>query len=53
MKSIFKNILTTIVGAFTGLPILVNGVQTHNTSSIITGIGVFLIGLLSKDHNQQ
>jgi hypothetical protein len=53
MKNIFKNILTTIVGAFTGLPLVVSGVQTHDTTTLITGIGVFLIGLFSKDHNQQ
>ena len=53
MKSIFKNIITTIVGAFTGLPLVVGGLQTHDTKTLITGIGVFLIGLFSKDHNKQ
>lgn len=51
MKSILKNIKTTIFGSFTGLPILVNGVQHKDISQIITGIGLFLIGLFSKDHN--
>lgn len=51
-KHILKNLLTTVVGAFTGLPLVVNGVQTHDTKTIITGIGVFLIGLFSKDHNK-
>ena len=53
MKSIFKNIVTTIVGAFTGLPLVVTGVQTHDPKTLITGLGVFLIGLFSKDHNKQ
>jgi hypothetical protein len=53
MKNIFKNILTTIAGAFAGLPLIFNGVQTHDEKTLITGIGVFLIGLFSKDHNQQ
>jgi len=52
MKTIFKNILTTLIGAVTGLPIVVNGIQTHDHKTIITGIGVFLIGLFSKDHNK-
>jgi hypothetical protein len=52
MKSIFKNLITTALGCFTGLPIIVQGIQTHDTKSIITGAGVFLIGLFSKDHNK-
>jgi len=52
MKNIFKHILTTVVGAVTGLPIIVNGIQTHDTKTLITGVGVFLIGLFSKDHNK-
>lgn len=52
-KNIFKHLLTTIVGAFTGLPVVVNGIQTHDTKTILTGLGVFLVGLFSKDHNKQ
>lgn len=53
MKNVFKHILTTLVGAFTGLPLVVDGIQTHDTKTLITGVGVFLIGLFSKDHNKQ
>jgi hypothetical protein len=49
MKHIFSNIWTTIAGAFTGLPVLINGIHTHDVQQIITGFGVFLVGLLSKD----
>jgi hypothetical protein len=52
-NNVFKHILTTIVGAFTGLPVFVNGIQHHDNNSIITGIGIFLVGLFSKDHNKQ
>lgn len=52
MKHIFKNVITTIIGAFTGLPIIVTGVQTHDPKTIISGVGLFLIGLFSKDHNK-
>jgi len=52
MKTILKNILTTVIGAFTGVPLVVSGVQTHDTKTIITGVAVFLIGLFSKDHNK-
>jgi hypothetical protein len=50
-KSILKNFVTTIIGTVTGLPVIYNGIQTHNKETIITGIGMFLIGLFSKDHN--
>jgi hypothetical protein len=53
MKNIFKHILTTVIGAFTGLPLVVNGIQAHDTKTLITGLGVFLLGLFSKDHNKE
>ena len=52
MKTILNNIVTTLIGTFTGLPIIVDGVQTHNIKTIISGVGIFLIGLFSKDHNK-
>ena len=52
IKNILNNLLTTVVGAFTGLPLVVNGIQLHDTKTLLTGIGVFLIGLFSKDHNK-
>jgi hypothetical protein len=51
-KHIFSNIITTLAGAFTGLPVLIEGIKTGNTNATITGFGVFLIGLLSKDANK-
>jgi hypothetical protein len=53
MKSILKHIYTTLIGTFTGLPIIVSGIQSHDTKTIISGVGLFLIGLFSKDHNKQ
>ena len=50
-RTIFKNIKTTLVGSFTGLPILIQGIQNGSINSIITGAGLFFIGLLSKDHD--
>lgn len=51
MKSLLKNIKTTFMGSVSGLPILVNGVQHKDLSQILTGLGLFLVGLFSKDHN--
>lgn len=51
-KPIFKNIYTTLAGCFAGVPVIIEGVNTGNPKTIITGIGVFLLGLISKDaHN--
>jgi len=53
-KTIWKNIVTTVAGCFAGLPILINGISTHNIETIISGAGIFLLGLFSKDaHNHE
>jgi hypothetical protein len=52
VKYILSNIVTTLAGAFTGLPVLIEGIKTGNTNATLTGFGVFLIGLLSKDANK-
>jgi hypothetical protein len=49
MKIILKNIWTTLAGAFAGVPIIMSGIQTHDVQQIISGFGVLLVGLLSKD----
>jgi hypothetical protein len=51
-KHILNNIFTTAAGAFAGLPVFIEGVKTGDKNSMITGFGVFLIGLLSKDANK-
>ena len=51
-KGILKNIYTTVAGCFAGIPVIIEGVNTHNPKQVITGLGVFLLGLISKDaHN--
>jgi hypothetical protein len=49
MKRVLKNIKTTIVGAFAGLPLLIQGIAGKNVMEIITGAGIFLTGLFAKD----
>jgi|APCry1669189034_1035192.scaffolds.fasta_scaffold00980_17 hypothetical protein len=51
MKSIFKNIKTTLFGTIAGLPTILEGAQTHNIGHILAGIGALLLGLFAKDHN--
>lgn len=49
MKKVLKNLKTTIVGAFAGLPLLIQGISTKNVMEIITGAGIFLTGLFAAD----
>lgn len=49
MKSIFKNIKTSVFGAVAGLPLLVEGVASKDLAKIVTGLGTLLIGIFAKD----
>lgn len=49
MKSILKNIKTSVFGAVAGLPVIVEGVSTKDWAKIATGVGTLLIGLFAKD----
>jgi hypothetical protein len=48
-KKILKNLKTTLLGSFTGLPVLLDGISTKDTVKVATGLGLFLIGLTAKD----
>lgn len=52
MKSIFRNIKTTLFGSVAGIPTIIEGAQTHNIGHILAGIGALLLGLFAKDHNK-
>ena len=49
MKRIFKNIKTTICGAFAGLPIIVEGIASRNYIQVVTGFSILLTGLFAAD----
>lgn len=51
MKSIFRNIKTSLFGAVAGLPLIVEGVASKDWAKIATGLGTLLIGLFAKDSN--
>lgn len=48
-KRILRNLKTTLLGSFTGLPVLLDGVATKDSIKVATGLGLFLIGLTAKD----
>lgn len=52
MKKLFYNFKTTIFGSVAGLPIIVEGIQTHDVIKIISGVAVLFLGLVAKDHNK-
>ena len=49
MKSLFRNIKTSLFGAVAGLPLIVEGVVSKDWTKIATGVGTLLIGLFAKD----
>ena len=51
-KDALKNIKTTIVGAFAGLPVVLTAIEHKDLKGIVVGVSVFLLGLFSKDHNK-
>jgi hypothetical protein len=53
MKRVFKNIKTTICGAFAGLPIVIEGIASRNLIQVITGVSIFLTGLFAADHKSE
>lgn len=48
-KKLLKNLKTTLLGSFTGLPIIVEGASRKDPITVITGLGLFLTGLFAKD----
>jgi hypothetical protein len=51
MKSIFRNVKTSLFGAVAGLPLIVEGVASKDWAKVATGLGTLLIGLFAKDSN--
>lgn len=51
MKNVWKNIKTTLMGAFAGLPQIVAGIKTGDFVLVFTGASTLLMGLFAKDYN--
>jgi len=48
VNSVFGNWVTSLLGSVAGVPEMISGYQEHNTSKIIGGLGMFLLGLAAK-----
>ena len=53
MKTIIKNIKTSIAGSIAGLPLILEGFASNNWVQIISGIGILITGLLAKDADNE
>jgi len=47
-----KSVWTSLLGTIAGLPTLVAGIHTHNTTAMIVGAATILTGLAAKDAHQ-
>jgi hypothetical protein len=44
------NLWTTIAGSVAGIAEIKQGIATNNTTQIIVGVGILLVGLFSKEN---
>jgi branched-subunit amino acid transport protein len=51
-KEALKSVWTSLLGTIAGLPTLVTGIHTHNTTAIVVGAATILTGLAAKDAHQ-
>jgi hypothetical protein len=49
INNAIHNLWTSISGSVAGIAEITIGVQTNDTSKIIAGIGIILLGLFSKE----
>ena len=49
INNAIHNLWTSISGSIAGIAQITEGVQTNDSSKIITGIGIILLGLFSTE----
>jgi len=49
LNNALNSVWTSIAGSIAGINEIINGVQTNDTSKIITGAAIVLLGLLSSE----
>jgi hypothetical protein len=50
LNNAVHNLWTTIAGSVAGIAEIKEGVSTGNTTQIIVGVGILLIGLFAKEN---
>lgn len=49
ISNALQNLITTVAGSVAGIAEIKQGVSTGNTTQIIVGIGILIVGLLAKE----
>lgn len=44
------NIWTSLSGTIAGVPVIADGISTHNPVTIVSGIALLILGLLAKEN---
>lgn len=50
LSNALQNLVTSIAGSVAGIAEIKQGVATGNTTQIIVGIGILIVGLLAKEN---
>lgn len=50
INNALHNIWTTIAGSVAGIAEIKQGIATNNTTQIIVGVGILLVGIFSKEN---
>ncbi|NBW17037.1 MAG: hypothetical protein EBR82_54580, partial [Caulobacteraceae bacterium] len=50
LENALKNVITTIAGSVAGIAEIQNGISEKNTTKIILGIGIMIIGIFAKEN---
>jgi len=51
LKNALKNVITTIAGSVAGIAEIQSGITEKNTTKIILGIGIMIIGIFAKEND--
>jgi hypothetical protein len=51
LENALKNVITTIAGSVAGIAEIQSGIAENNTTKIIIGIGIMIIGIFAKEND--
>jgi sensor histidine kinase regulating citrate/malate metabolism len=51
LENALKNVITTIAGSVAGIAEIQSGISEKNTTKIILGIGIMIIGIFAKEND--
>ena len=51
LENALKSIFTTIAGSVAGVAEIQTGITENDTTKIIIGIGIMIVGIFAKEHD--